>query len=103
MGVSQSLGSLATDDPGWVGQILALAMKAEAIKQGTASIEFAREPRSGNVAVHKSIKGWDPHVVANHGSYAGLVRLSPNRERMSFLHYHLKVLPVATLCSTPAC
>lgn len=77
-------------------------MSAEAIKQGTASIEFSREPRSGNVAVHKSIKDWDPHVVVNHGSYAGLVRLSSNRERMSFLHYHLKVLSVATLCSSPA-
>ena len=102
--IRQSIGSLATGDLDWVSQILALAMRVEAIKQGAASIEFAREPLSGDVAVHKSIKGWDLRVMANHGgSYVGLMRLSPNRERMSFLHYHLKVLPVATLCSTPAC
>ncbi len=99
----QSIGSLATGDLDSVSQILALAMRVEAIKQGAASIEFAREPRPGDVAVHKSIKGWDLRVVANHGgSYVGLVRLSPNRERMSFLPDHLKVLPVAALWPTPA-
>ena len=92
----QSLGSLTTDDPGWVGQILALVMKTEAIEQGTASIELALELRSGNVALHNSIKDWDPHMVANHGSYAELVRLSPNRERMSFVHYHFKYIQLST-------
>ncbi len=53
--------------------------------------------------VSQSIKGWDLRVVANHGgSYVGLVWLSPNRERMSFLPDHLKVLPVAEHWPTPA-
>lgn len=98
----QSIGGLATGDLDWVGQILALEMRVEAIKQGVASIEFVQEPQPGDVAVHKSIKGWDLRVVANQGgSYVGLVRLSPNRERMSFLPDHLKVLPVAALWPIP--
>ena len=75
---------MATGDLDWVSQILALAMRVDAIKQRAPSIEFAREPQPGDVAVHKSITGWDLRVVANHGgSYVGLVMLSPNRESMS--------------------
>ncbi len=56
----------------------------------------------GDVAVHKTIKGWDLGLAANHGgSYVGLVKPSPSRERMPFLPGQLIVLPVAALWTTP--
>jgi hypothetical protein len=99
----QSIAGLATGDLDWIGQIMALAMRIEAIKQGSALIEAVREPRPGDVAMHKQIKGWDLRVVANRGgSSIGLVRLSVDRDRMFFLPNHMNVLPIAALWSERA-
>ncbi len=45
----QSIAGLATGDLDWIGQMLALVMRIEAIKQGAALIEAITEPRPGDV------------------------------------------------------
>jgi len=88
----QSIGIFTSSEMDWLKDIQSVALHCDGLRDGKFDIQLPEEVQPGDIALHKNIKNWDLRIVANSGgNITSLIRLSREKDRISFMPEHLSI------------